>query len=87
MAGVNNVITSMFPLFMKDKLNSGMTAGVLNGFCYIGSMLSSYGLGLVSDAWGWNAVLWTLFGACALVSLCGGWVYALLRVLQKNKTK
>lgn len=62
----NSLITSIFPLYMKDKVNSGMMAGVLNGCCYIGSTAASYGLGLVADTWGWSAVFWLLLGACAL---------------------
>lgn len=64
----NSTITSIFPLFMKGKVNSGMIAGILNGFCYVGSTASSYGLGLVADHFGWTAVFWLLFGACAVVA-------------------
>jgi len=39
MAGVNNVITSMAPLYWKDTANSGLLAGVLNGFCYLSSTI------------------------------------------------
>ncbi len=71
MAGVNNVVTSMMPLYWKDKVNSGMVSGVLNGFCYLGSMLSSYGLGIVADISGWTMVFWLLFAVCALASVIG----------------
>lgn len=64
MSGVNNIITSMVPLYWKDKINSGMLAGVLNGFCYLGSTLSSYGLGVIADAKGWEAVFLTLLVLC-----------------------
>ena len=66
MAGVNNVITSMAPLYWKEKVNSGMMAGILNGFCYLGSTLSAYGLGLIADMGGWNLVFWVLFGLCVV---------------------
>ncbi len=80
----NSLITSIFPLFMKDKVNSGMIAGVLNGCCYIGSTISSYGLGLVADAWGWNAVFILLLCVCVLICLIGFVYYCIKRVLQKN---
>ena len=67
----NSVITSIFPLFMKGKVNSGMIAGILNGFCYVGSTVSSYGLGLVADHFGWTAVFWLLLGVCIVISVCG----------------
>ncbi|MBQ3234822.1 MAG: MFS transporter [Clostridia bacterium] len=63
----NSLVTSMFPLFMKGKVNSGLIAGVINGFCYVGSALSTYVLGAVADARGWNAVFWLLFIICVAV--------------------
>ncbi len=71
MAGVNNVVTSMMPLYWKDRVNSGMVSGVLNGFCYVGSTASSYGLGLVADFKGWDAVFWLLFIVCIIASIIG----------------
>lgn len=72
MAGVNNVITSMVPLSMKGDMNSGKLAGILNGFCYLGSTLSSFGLGVIADAFGWGAVFITLLGVSIFVILIGG---------------
>lgn len=71
MAGINNVITSMAPLYWKDKINSGMLAGILNGFCYVGSTISSYGLGLVADSYGWNVVFWLLCVLCVVCVVIG----------------
>ena len=76
----NSVITSIFPLFMKDKVNSGLIAGVLNGFCYLGSTISSYGLGAIADSFGWFVVFWVLFGVCVVVCFIAA-VYLLI-----NKT-
>ena len=76
----NSVITSIFPLFMKGKINSGKTAGLLNGCCYLGSTISSYGLGWVADELGWLPVFWLLLGVCALVC-----AVALVYVLFRNK--
>ena len=50
---------------MKGQ-NSGRLAGILNGFCCLGSALSSYGLGLIADMGGWNAVFWLLFSLCVI---------------------
>jgi OPA family glycerol-3-phosphate transporter-like MFS transporter len=74
----NSLITSIFPLFMKGKINSGLIAGVLNGFCYVGSTLSTYGLGLIADNYGWTAVFWTLLLACVAVVI-GAIVYFIIR--------
>ena len=84
MAGVNNIITSMTPLYWKEKLNAGLTAGVLNGFCYVGSTLSAYGLGLIADKGSWNAVFWLLFSLCAVaVGLCV--CYGIINTIRRSK--
>lgn len=66
-ASLNSLNTSIFPMFMRDKVNSGLMAGLLNGFCYVGSTISSYGLGAVAERFNsWTAVFWVLFGFCAV---------------------
>ena len=77
----NSVITSIFPLFMKDKLNSGMMAGVLNGCCYIGSTAASYGLGLVADHFGWSAVFYLLLFACVIVCAIAAVYFVITKIL------
>lgn len=64
-SSLNSLLTSIFPLFMRGTVNSGLFAGVLNGFCYLGSTISAYGLGVIADNYGWTAVFWTLIGFCA----------------------
>lgn len=83
MAGVNNVITSMMPLYYKEKLNSGMIAGILNGFCYLGSTISSYGLGCIADVWGWSTVFWTIL-VLTLMACCVGGVYMINKKRDNN---
>lgn len=65
-SSLNSVVTGIFPLFMRGKLNSGLFAGVLNGFCYVGSAISSYGLGAIADHFGWTSVFWVLMGFCVI---------------------
>lgn len=84
MSGVNNVVTSMMPLYWKDRVNSGMMAGILNGFCYLGSTISSYGLGLVADAWNWSAVIWLLFALSIIAAVLGS-AYTLLHRMRKRR--
>ena len=86
MAGVNNVVTSMMPLYWKDRVNSGMVSGVLNGFCYVGSTISSYGLGLVADFKGWNAVFLLLFTVCILASIISFAECFIRLIKRKNRT-
>ena len=71
-SAINNVITSMAPMYLKEQFNSGMLAGVMNGLCYVGSTLSAYGLGAFADSRGWNDVflfLASLSAVCVAVSL------------------
>ena len=72
MHSVNNIVTSMVPLFMRDKINSGFLAGLLNGFCYLGSTISSYGLGKIVDTTNnWNYVLYLLILGTIICSAIG----------------
>ncbi len=83
-SSLNSLTTSIFPLFMREQANSGFLAGMLNGFCYLGSTISSYGLGVVADNFGWNGVFFVLMGFCVLVLLI--WIaYAASKKLQYNK--
>ena len=84
-SSLNSLITSIFPLFMRGRVNSGLFAGVLNGFCYLGSTISSYGLGAIADNFGWTAVFWTLIGFCIVVFIV--WIgYASIKNFIKIKS-
>ena len=80
-SSAHSTIVSVFPLQMKGKVNSGLMAGVLNGCCYIGSAISSYGLGAVADNWGWTTVFWLVFGVCAVCT-----AIAIIYRLTRGKT-
>jgi len=61
--GINSVLTSIMPLAMRDKMNTGFLAGLMNAACYIGSTISAYGLGKIADGASWNFVIQILFVA------------------------
>ncbi|MCR5207735.1 MAG: MFS transporter, partial [Eubacterium sp.] len=73
MSAVNNIITSIIPLYMREKMESGLLAGVLDTFCYVGSSLSTGLLGYISDKSSWNGVFLCLFifgaAACAVCAV------------------
>ena len=82
-SSLNSLITGIFPLFMRDKVDSGTVAGVLNGFSYLGSTISSYGLGVIADNFGWTYVFVALIGFCILAFVA--WIaYSLYK--QKQQT-
>lgn len=78
MHAVNNTVTGIVPVRWKTQSNSGRMAGILNAFCYVGSTISSYLLGLVADTFGWGAVMYVFLGA-AVVAVTAGAVFLLLR--------
>ena len=82
----NTLITSLYPMKMKGKINSGLIAGVLNGFCYVGSTISDFGLGFVAKSGGWTAVFWTIFGICGVVC-AAAIVYACIKRAMTAKNK
>jgi len=83
-SSLNSLLTSIYPLFMRDKINSGLIAGVINGFCYIGSAISSFGLGAVADSFGWVGTFAVLIGFCLVVVIV--WiVFTIIKAFLKKK--
>ncbi len=76
MSMINNVITSMFALDNRRVLNAGFAAGLLNTFCYVGSTITSYTLGAVSQSFGWNAVFIIMLCVCIAAGTicCAGYI-------------
>lgn len=72
MNGIDNIIVSMVPLQLKGKVNSGRLAGVLNGFCYLGSTIATYSLGAIADALAsWSAMFYVLLAIAGVIVLVG----------------
>lgn len=82
MAAVNNVITSVVPLYSRDKIDSGLSAGLLNTFCYVGSTLSTTLLGKIADTKGWNDVF-----VCILIFTIVAFMVCAVSVIVKRKVK
>ena len=81
MSAVNNVITSIVPLYSRDKIDSGILAGLLNTFCYIGSTLATSLLGKIADTSGWNNVF-----ICIFVLTIISFVVCCVSVMVKKKS-
>lgn len=64
MSAINNCITSIVPLELRDMADSGAVAGVTNTFCYMGSTISTYALGVIADSTGWNGAFYFLIILC-----------------------
>lgn len=82
MSAVNNVITSVVPLYSRDKIDSGFSAGLLNTFCYIGSTLATSMLGKIADTKGWNDVF-----VCILIFTAVSFVVCFVSAVLNKKAK
>ncbi len=82
MAAINNVITSVVPLYSRDKIDSGLSAGLLNTFCYVGSTLATTLLGKIADTKGWNDVF-----ICLLCFMGVAFAACLISVIFKRRRK
>ena len=83
MAAINNVITSMVPLDNRDKMDSGLSAGLLDTLCYVGSSAAGIFLGVISENLGWSSVLVTIFVFALLASVIS-FSYALVSRNRKH---
>ncbi len=82
MSAVNNVITSVVPLYSRDKIDSGFSAGLLNTFCYIGSTLATSMLGKIADTKGWNDVF-----VCILIFTAVSFALCFVSAVLNKKAK
>ena len=75
--GINSVLTSIMPLALRDRVNSGFLSGLMNACCYIGSAASAYGLGKIADGASWDFVIRVLLIATAAATVIAGIVMLL----------
>ena len=57
MHGVNLLLICMVPAYFKKYGNVSTASGVINSCTYIGSALSTYGIALLSESFGWSFTL------------------------------
>ena len=74
MSAVNNFVTSIIPMYLRDTMDSGMLAGILDTFCYVGSTMSTGLLGFLADRWSWSgAFTCLLLFSAASCLIC--WIF------------
>lgn len=83
--GINSIMTSIMPFAIRDKVNPGFLAGLMNSAGYVGSTASAYGLGVIADRTDWNTVMYILLFASVGVTLLA-WGTVLLGHLRKLRT-
>ncbi len=85
MAGVNNVITNIFPLQVKNGIDAGLVAGLIDGFCYVGSAVAAFGLGTIAENMSWDTIMYLFTATCALcVLVVLG--YFVVKTIKSSKT-
>ncbi len=84
--GINSIMTSIMPFAIRDKVNPGFLAGLMNSAGYVGSTASAYGLGVIADRTDWNTVMYILLFASVGVTLLA-WGTVLLGHLRKRRTE
>lgn len=65
MHGVNLMLIAMLPIYFQKYGNVSTVSGVLNSCTYVGSAISTYGIALLSEEFGWRFTLsiWLLVAA------------------------
>lgn len=84
MNGTNATLTSIIPITYRDRFNSGLTAGLINGCCYVGSALSQFALETIALSTGWMIVFYILLGLCLVPLLMAifNFIYRRIRHIQ-----
>ncbi|MDY4186556.1 MAG: MFS transporter [Candidatus Borkfalkiaceae bacterium] len=85
--GFANIMTGKVPMCIPNKKNSGVMAGVMNGSAYVGSTITSYGLGVIADKNGFDGALLSLVltGVCSVIVFSV--VFAIYKLTEKAKIK
>lgn len=66
MHGVNLMLVCMTPAYFKKFGNVSTASGVINSCTYVGSAISTYGVALISEFFGWNTTILVWLG-CAVI--------------------
>lgn len=78
MHGVNLILVCMIPAHFAKYGKVSLVSGIINSSTYVGAALSTYGIAVFTDAYGWGKTiaLWSAIafsGTLICVSLCGKW--------------
>ena len=68
MHGANLMFTSIVPSFYTNTGKVSTVSGVLNSFVYIGSAISTYGIALLTDNFGWTVTVIVWIGLAVAAS-------------------
>lgn len=66
MHGTNMIITTMLPPFFQKRGSISTVSGIINSTVYVGSAISTYGVALLSETYGWSVTMFTWFLVAAV---------------------
>ena len=69
MHGVNLMLVCMIPPYFKRFGNVSAASGIINSCTYVGSAVSTYGVALISETFGWSLTLLLWFACAALATV------------------
>ena len=74
MVGANIMLVNLMPIHFGAIGRASSVTGILNCAAYVGSALSSFGIGAVADSFGWTSAIWVwvAFSMLALLAALGG---------------
>jgi sugar phosphate permease len=75
------------PLALRDRINTGFLAGLMNACCYVGSAVSAYGLGKIADGKSWDFVIRILLISAAAATALAGIVMLLKMVRGRSASQ
>ena len=77
MNGANLMLVCMLPPYFRKTGKISTVSGILNSCTYVGSAISTYGIAVVSDGFGWDVTIqiWLAVAVCAAV-ICFVWANA-----------
>lgn len=61
MLGVNIMLISLIPLYFSAMNKVATITGILNSLAYVGSAISSYGIGIMAQTMGWSFTIFIWF--------------------------
>lgn len=71
MMAVNTMLIGVLPSYFGKLGRASSVSGILNSCVYIGSAVSTYGIGALSAAWGWNPTIFIwVIGAAVSAVIC-----------------
>ena len=80
----NSIYTAVLPSSLKGYLGSGMLAGVIDAFCYVGTALSSQLPAILIEKRGYESFLASELIVCLLFAVIGTFANVMLNMCKKR---